>query len=365
MLIFRFKSVWFSVLLIWAMMIIFSVVPVMARTVTDLAGRTIKVPDNVGQIIALRGALSIVCYLDLVDRVVGVEHHEAVSNRWVGSQGRPYRMANPQLGNLPVIGSRNKPQPEKIIKLHPDIIFIGSGAVRMAKQLQRQTGIPVVVLDLGDLGAGRKRFLKSLQLVGELCGKEKRANSLTGKIKECLVDLEQRTGGIVLGKRKKVYLGGIQFKVAHGILGTSREYPPFQLIHADNVVDALPITKKLVKGRLSIKREIFINLAPEVVFICESGIELVSRELKEPLYRELPAIRAGKVYGLMPHYYATAPATVLAETYYIGKTLYPDRFQDIGIPALSDALYTFFVGCPLYKKMAKIFGGFKPLAEFQ
>ena len=201
MLIFRFKSVWFSVLLI-----LFSAVPVMARTVTDLAGRTINVPDSVGQIIALRGALSIVCYLDLADRVVGVEHHEAVSTRWVGSQGRPYRMANPQLGNLPVIGSRNKPQPEKIIELHPDIIFISSGATRMAKQLQRQTGIPVIVLDLGDLGAGRKRFFRSLQLVGELCGKEERAKSLTGKIKECLLDLEQRTGDIAPGNRKKVYL---------------------------------------------------------------------------------------------------------------------------------------------------------------
>jgi iron complex transport system substrate-binding protein len=337
----------------------------MARTVTDLAGRTIKVPDNVGQIIALRGALSIVCYLDLVDRVVGVEHHEAVSTRWVGSQGRPYRMANPQLGHLPVIGSRNKPQPEKIIKLHPDIIFIGSGAMRIAKQLQRQTGIPVVVLDLGDLGAGRKRFFKSLQLVGEICEKEKRAKAVIGKIKECLVDFEQRTAGIPLEKRKKVYLGGIQFKVAHGLLGTSRDYPPFELIHAENIVKSLPVKKKLIRGRMSIKRETFINLAPEVIFICESGLELVFRELKEPLYRELPAIRAGKVYGLMPHYYATAPATVLAETYYIGKTLYPDRFQDIEIPALSDALYTFFVGGPLYKKMAKIFGGFKPLAELQ
>lgn len=360
-----FKFMWFITLLISVTLIIFPAVPAGARVVTDLTGRTITVPDKVARIIALRGALSIVCYLGLADLVVGVEHHETVSTRWIGSRGRSYRMANPQLGNLPVIGSRNKPQPEKIIELHPDVIFIGSGAAQMAKRVQRQTGIPVVVLDLGDLGVARKRFFRSLQLAGELCGKRERAESLTEKIKECLVDLEQRTGGITPEKRKKVYLGGIQFKVAHGILGTSRDYPPFQLIHAVNVIDGLPIAKKLVKGRLSIKRETFINLAPEVVFICESGLELVARELKEPLYRELPAIRAGKVYGLMPHYYATAPATVLTETYYIGKILYPDRFQDIKIPALADALYRFFVGCPLYGQMTEIFGGFKPLAELE
>ena len=365
MLILRFKSVWFSVLLFWIMLIFLFALPVMARTVTDLRGKTVTVPDSVEKIIALRGTLSIICYLNLSERVVGVEHHETISTRWIGSQGRPYRMANPQLGQLPIIGSRNKPQPEKIINLHPDIIFIGSGATQMAKQLQRQTGIPVVVLDLGDLGSGRKEFFKSLQLVGEICGKKKRAESVIEKINECLVDFEQRTAGIAPEKRKKVYIGGMQFKVAHGILGTSRTYPPFELIHAENIVNALPVKKKLVRGRMSIKRETFMNLAPEVIFICESGIELVSRELKEPLYKDLPPIKAGRVYGLLPHYYATAPATVLAETYYIGKTLYPDRFQDIKIPVLADTLYTFFVGCPLYKDMAKVFGGFVPLSELQ
>ncbi len=365
MLIFKFAYRWFSILLIWAMLIILFAVPAMSRTITDLTGRTVTIPDSVDKIIALRGALSIVCYLNLSDKVVGVEHHETSSTRWIGSKGRSYRMANPQLGNLPIIGSRNKPKPEKIIELHPDIIFIGSGATQMAKQLQRQTEIPVVVLDLGDLGTGRKQFFKSLRLVGELCGKKKRAESVIEKINECLVDFEQRTGDIATAKRKKVYLGGIQFKVAHGILGTSRNYPPFQLIHANNLIDALPVTQKLIQGRFSIKRETLLNLAPEVLFVSESGIDLVSQELKWPLYRELPAVKTGKVYCLIPHYYATAPATVLAETYYIGKTLYPDRFKDIKIPVLADTLYTFFVGCPLYEEMAGIFGGFAPLAELQ
>ena len=182
MLIFKFEHRWFKALLIWAMLIILFAVPAMGRTITDLAGKTVTVPESVEKIIALRGALSIVCYLNLSDKVVGVEHHETSSTKWIGSQGRPYRMANPHLGNLPIIGSRNKPKPEKIIELHPDIIFIGIGAMQMAKQLQRQTGIPVVVLDLGDLSTGRKRFFKSLQLVGELCGKKQRAESVIKKI---------------------------------------------------------------------------------------------------------------------------------------------------------------------------------------
>jgi len=361
----RLTTARFTVLWLLIFSAVTTVTQLSAAEIKDLSGRQVTVPDRIGRIIALRGALSIICYMNLADRVVGVEHHETAATRWLGAKGRPYRLANPQLGKLPITGSRNKPQPEKIIGLHPDLIFIGKGALRMAKQLERQTGIPVVVLDLGDLGSDRNKFYQSLQLVGKICGKPERAQALIDKITRSLADLQKRTAQIKVDRKKKVYLGGIQFKVAHGILGTSRDYPPFQMVNAENVVDSLLVTKKLIKGRLSIKRETFLSLDPEVIFVCESGLQLVADELRGPLYRNLPAVAGNRVFGLLPHYYATAPATVLAEAYYIGKVLYPERFQDIEIAELADKLYTFFLGSPLYKKMAEIFGGFKPLVEIE
>jgi iron complex transport system substrate-binding protein len=87
----------------------------------------------------------------------------------------------------------------------------------------------------------------------------------------------------------------------------------------------------------------------------------VRRDLCNPALGELRAVREGKLYGVLPHYYAASPDTVLAETYFIGKVLYPERFADIDIATLADDLYRFFVGRPLYAEMTQIFGGFKRL----
>ena len=354
-----------KILQIVCLFILFSASPLAARTITDLGGRTLEVPDKIERIVALRGALSLVCYLNLADRVVGVEHHETTQTSWVGARGRSYRMANPGLGDLPIIGSRNKPQPEKIIGRKPDIILLGSGGKRLAEQLERQTAIPVVVVEVGDLGGNKQRFYRSLHLIGKLCGVEKRSQAVCDQIEAQIAELARRTQDLSLTEQKRVYIGGLQFKVAHGILGTSCSYPPFEMVNADNVVDKLTLNRKLIRGRFTIKKETFITLDPDVLFVCESGLSMVGKELDEPLYQNLKVRRSDQVYLLMPHYYGADPATVLSEAWYIGKILYPDRFSDIEIADVADQLYTFFVGRPLYQEMAEIFGGFTKLTELK
>lgn len=337
--------------------------PLAAQTIVDLSGRSVDVPEKIERIVALRGALSMVCYLNLADRVVGVEHHEAKQTNWIGAQGRSYRMANPHLGDLPIIGSRNKPLPEKIIATQPDIIILGSDNGHLADQIERQTSVPVIVVESGDLGRNKQRFYRSIQLIGAICGVRQRSHDIVQQIDENIAELARRTKDIPPHEQKTVYVGGLQFKVAHGTLGTACNYPPFQMVNARNVVDDLVIKHKLVRGRFTINKETFVSLDPDVLFICASGIDLVKNELNTPVYREVRANRLDQVYLLMPHYYAADPATVLSEAWYVGKILYPERFQDIEIETVADQLYSFFVGRPLYVEMAEIFGGFKRLTE--
>ncbi len=337
--------------------------PLAAQTIIDLSGRRVDVTEKIERIVALRGALSLVCYLNLADRVVGVEHHEAKQTSWIGTQGRSYRMANPHLGHLPIIGSRNKPLPEKIIATQPDIIFLGRGNEHLADQIERQTSIPVIVVEAGDLGRNKQRFYRSLRLIGTLCEAEQRSQDIIQQIDLNIAELARRTKDIPPHEQKTVYIGGLQFKVAHGILGTACNYPPFQMVNARNVVDDLVIKHKLVRGRFTMNKETFVSLDPDVLFICASGIDLVKNELKTPIYQKIRANRLDRVYLLIPHYYAADPATVLSEAWYVGKILYPERFQDIEIETVADQLYSFFVGRPLYQEMNEIFGGFRKLTE--
>lgn len=328
-------------------------------TVTDLKGRQVTFAAPAKRIVALRGALGTVCYMQLCDQVVGVEDLEARPLEWLGSVGRSYRLAHPQLGELPIIGSRNQPDPERLLAVKPDVIFAGSGDVRFANNLQQKTGTPVLFVDNGDLADRRSKFYQSLRLIGTVCGREQRAEQIIKRIDLAVTDLRQRVQNIP--EKPSVYVGGMNFRVAHGLTGTSAAYPPFLLLDINNIADSAQANENSVKGRFLIDAETLLKADPETLFICESGLELALQDLKKPIYRHMKAVVNRRVFGVVPHYYAASPDTVLAETYYMGTVLFPEQFADIDVPPMADDWYRFFVGKPLHAEMFRIFGGFRPI----
>ncbi|MDD2557684.1 MAG: ABC transporter substrate-binding protein [Desulfuromonas sp.] len=326
------------------------------RTVTDLAGRQVKITTPARSLVGVHSALSLVCYMQLAAQVVGVEQEEKDPRQWVGGTGRSYRMANPHLGTLPSIGSRRQLDAEALVALQPDVIFMGWGSAQVADHLQQQTGIPVLIVHNGNLTTQRHLFEQSLDLIATVCDRHERAAQIKEFIHSSLADLRQRSS--VSPAPTTVYIGGLNFRVAHGLLGTSRAYPPFVLLQANNIADAIMPPANLVKGRFSIAVENLLKADPEVIFICASGETLVRDDLHHPAFAALRAVRDKRLYRIIPHYYAASPDTVLAETYYIGSILYPEAFADVVIAATADRFYRFFVGQPLYTQMAALFGPF-------
>ncbi|MFK5954569.1 MAG: ABC transporter substrate-binding protein [Desulfobacterium sp.] len=329
------------------------------RIFTDLHGRKISVKIPVKRIVALRASLGLVCYMELAEQVVGVERLEVCPSEWVGSVGRSYRLANPRLASLPVIGNRNRPDPEKLIQAGPDVILMGNGDSRLADNLQQKTGIPVLFVDNGDLSRQRERFYNSLRLIGSICHRQSRADLIISRINGAIADLKQRTSGIADNDRPKTYISGMNFRVAHGLMGTSAAYPPFMLLGANNIADHLTRKSKMVKGRFELDQERLLAADPDIIFICASGLEMVRQDLQNPAFHQLKALDKGNIFTIVPHYYAASPDTVLAETYYMGTVLYPERFADIKISDTADEWYRFFVSTHLYGEMERIFGGFK------
>ena len=82
-------------------------------------------------------------------------------------------------------------------------------------------------------------------------------------------------------------------------------------------------------------------------------------ELKtDPAYRNLTAVKKGKVYGMLPYnWYAQNFGSILADGYFSGKLLYPEQFRDIDPAAKADEIYTFLVGKPVFGQMDKTFHG--------
>jgi len=106
-----------------------------------------------------------------------------------------------------------------------------------------------------------------------------------------------------------------------------------------------------------IAKEALIAWDPEVIFIDVGTLQLENKgaigELEsDPALKGLDAVKNDRIYGLLPYnFYSTNYETVLANAYFVGKILYPDRFADIEPAQKADEIYTFFLGKPVFSQL--------------
>ncbi len=330
------------------------------RVVTDLAGRQVRVPAKVERIVCKGpGSLRLITYLQATDMVVGIE--DGFETR--DASGRPYRLAHRELDNLPRIGTAG-PSPaadaEAVLRVRPDVIFLSYADVRVVENLQSRTGIPVVVLSEGSLGVlDADTVFESLKLAGEILGKRKRAREVIKFIKDTHSQLRGRVKGTSQDNHPSVYVGGLGYKGSHGITSTQTNYPGFELLAANVVTDEMSRD-----GHVAVSREKLLQWDPDVIFIDGGGLDVVLEDYRRrpEFYRSLSAVRKGRVHVLLPYnFYTTNVSTALANYFYIGKVLYPQRFADIDPARRADEIYSFLVGAEVFERMKRDYGGFAEL----
>lgn len=329
-----------------------------AQVVQDMAGRSVRAPKAVQRIVALGpGALRLVVYLGAMDRVVGVE--EAEKGRFPFA-ARPYGLAvRERIMALPSVGeggAGRNPDPERILALKPDLIVaVGLDAAQVSG-LEAKTGIPVLVLDYGDIGVFREEALKSLELLGRVLGREKRAADILRFIDACREDLQRRRAGIGNLEKPSVYVGGIGHKGRHGLNSTEAGFLPLVYAGGQNVADE---TGR--RGHLFIDREKLLAWNPDVIFIDVNGLDLIVADYaaNTAFYHALGAVKTGRVYSLFPYnFYGTNIEVALADAYFIGKVIYPGRFRDIDPGKKAAEIVRFIVGRPVFEEMKDAYRGF-------
>ncbi len=352
------RSVWILVVLGF----LTSAGGIRAAEITDAAGNRLPRPFEVRHVVCSGpGCLRLLIYLQAQDRVVAVDDIEKRRTRF---DARPYALAHPQLSSMPMFGEfRGYDNPELILALNPapEVIFkTYPGLGHDPAKLQQKTGIPVIVLDYGDFGSRRPSLYQSLRTMGEVLGKEQRAERVIRFWEETIADLAARTGNIPPGGRKRCFVGGIALKGPHGFQSTEPEYPPFGFVQALNVARQ----PGSPSGAVSVAKEKIVAWDPDILFLdlstLQTGEEAGGRhELEEdPAYQVLSAVRRGAVYGLLPYsWYSHNFGSILANAYFIGKILYPERFGDVDPAAKADEIYSFLVGKPVFETMNQAFQG--------
>ena len=328
-------------------------------TLTDGFGRDVTIPENAERVVCSgAGCLRYLAYLQAQDYVVGVDSMEKKKNE---IEGRPYVLANPQLKDYPLIGeAKGKDDPEKIIEINPQVILktsmIGQSSAPTAAEadaLQEKTGIPVVSLPYGSLNneTQKAEMYSSLRIMGKVVGKQERSEEVIAYIDATMKDLENRTADIPESERKTAYIGGVSLSGAHGIISTEPAYAPFLWVNANNVAAGMGTE------HADIAKEALVDWDPEYIFIDVGTLQLGNEgaigELKnDTSLAGLSAVKNGKVYGVIPYnFYSTNYESVLANAYFVGKVLYPDRFEDIDPEAKANEIYTFFIGKPVFSDL--------------
>jgi iron complex transport system substrate-binding protein len=319
--------------------------------ISDMAGRNVTIPAKVERIAAITGTLRLAVYVGCLEMVVGIENLEI---RYPEDISRPYSLAlKDKAERLPVIGEGGAGKlldMERLLAARPDIVFTTDPNI--AETIQRSTGIPAVVVSYGHTSMlDKKDLISSLHLMGRILKKEERAKEIETFINAFEKDIEKRTKDIPEKKKPRVYVGGIAYYGSHGLTSTEVLYPPFHWLKARNVADEIGKS-----GSAFIEKEKLLFWNPDIIFIDTGGLALVQNDyLKDrDFYKRLKAVKKGKVYSLLPYtYYFTNVEIALANTYAIGKELYPSRFKDIDPLKKADEIFRFFIGIQVLDKLKK------------
>ena len=312
------------------------------RTIVDGMDREVEIPEEVDSIICLNvTSLRYTCYMQAEDLVVGVEDYEQKQ-----SITRPYNYINyDKFKDLPIVGNNGEHYIEEIITADPDVIMMSSLGNCDADDVQKKTGIPVVVIPGSDQMMDENVY-ETFKIMGEVYDKEDRAEELISYLEDVKKDLDSRTKELPEEEKETVYVGGVSFKGAHGFEGTEANYAPFSAIYAKNLANETD-----QKGAFNIDLEQVLAWNPEVLFVDFNGMELINQHYQEnpDFYKQLKAVQEGKVYSQISfRSSATNLDMALADTYYAGTVLYPEKFADVDPAEKADEIFEKLLGEKFY-----------------
>lgn len=345
------------------------------QKVTDMIGREVTVtPGSYKSVVCIgAGALRMYSYIGDVKLLCGVEDidNESLSERpkMFDSVARPYVLAfGDTFKTLPSCGvggpNAQAAEAEKILSCKPDIVISEYEDVDKENALSEALGVPVITLKTGPNGVFDENFSSSLKLLGKIFDKEEKAETLNAFVKKETEDLKKRTADISDDKKPSVYICGLGNWGTTDHLMTAQGYITFDILNIRNAVEGLS-----KNGIQKIEAEKFVSLGDSVDIMI---IDAAAVKNIKPLFAENPqmfdhmkAWKNGEVYLQMAYNaYYTNFETALINAWFIGKSVYPEKFSDVDIAAKTNEVTKAFLGVELSEKISSApssFGGYQKI----
>lgn len=341
-----------------------------ARELTDLAGRTVTVPDKVERIIIGEGryvpALAILDRDDPVGRLVGMMgDYEAVD---AASYAR-YRARFPKIAEIPRIGraSQESFSLEKAIALRPQVAIFGIGghgpdtrSGEVIKALEA-TGTAIVFIDFRS--DPLVNTPKSMELLGQVLGREREAAEFVAAWRIALAQVEERLA------RAKPAPARVFVESRVGIDASCCETMTRGMMgRFVTAAGGVNIAEAMVPGEAGTVSLEWLVAHPPQVYIgtaignlgsagskpwlalgADVSAETAQISLRRSMARagiaQLEAVRNGRAHAIWHHFY-NSPFNVAAVQVF-AKWLHPALFADLDPEALLRELHERFQPFPL------------------
>ena len=318
------------------------------RSVTDLYGRCVELPNQVETCATVGSAARFVVYAGGQDKLIAVTEKDA-SN----SPTMPYTQVYADLfATLPTTSNGNhlmetSVDAEALLALHPDVI-ISSRSAAECDALQESTGIPVVGISYQDQIFANDVY-DSILVVGNTLDTSAHAEQVVHAMQDWAADLDARTSNIPETERPTAYVGGVNYKGAKSFGGTYTAYAPFEAGNIHNVADELGGL-----GSVDVSIEQIGAWNPDVMFLNTSNLELLQKDYDSApeFFAQITAFQTGALYSQPAfNFNGTNVEVGICEAYFCAAMVYPSAFDDVDLEERYDEIFTTMLGSAYYDTM--------------
>lgn len=317
------------------------------RTFTDQIGREVKVPDKVDRIVVLQHqTLNLLVQMNATDKIVGV-----MSN-WKQQLGSNYARLAPELVSKASLGDLTHVDAEKLVALHPQVVFVTNYAPQEMIDKISSLRIPAVAISLRHDDEGEKNKLnptmadeeqayvkglyEGIMLIGNIINKPEEAKALIKATENGRNIVSERLQNLPEEKRIRAYMANPEL-TTYG----SGKYTGLMMKHAG----AVNVAASTIKGFKQVSMEQVIAWNPQVIFVQNRYHGVVNEIRSNPQWQVIDAVKNHRVY-LMPEYakawgYPMPEAMGIGELW-MAKKLYPEKFNDVDMHKIANDWYRKF-----------------------
>lgn len=272
-----------------------------AREITDMAGRSVKIPDKVERVFGSAPPLNVLLHAVAPETMIGLSFP-------VVDAAKPF--FPPRLQGLPVVGGifgmGQQMNAETVLGMKPDIAlawkspFIDQGKIESAFT---RIGVPLVFIQLDTLSD----WPAALRFTGQLLGHEKTAEGQARYVEQTLAKVAKVVAAIPEARRPRVYY-------AEGPDGLATDCHRSFHTEAIELAGGYNVYRCEPKDHMGMERislEQILAFAPDIIVTQEKAWAANVR--KDPRWQGVKAVREGRIHVVprWPHNWVDRPPSVM------------------------------------------------------